>query len=51
MSPFALKLHQKFYAKIKGHEYIQSSHTPSRKIVFDPLKILQNGGKILLAKI
>jgi hypothetical protein len=37
---------QKIYAKIEGHcEHIQSPSTPSRKILFDPQKILQNGGK------
>jgi hypothetical protein len=30
---------------------LRPKNTPSRKILFDPLKILQNGGKILLAKI
>jgi hypothetical protein len=41
-----------FYAFSKSHyEHIQSPPTPSRKILFDPLKILQNGGKILQAKI
>jgi hypothetical protein len=27
------------------NEHIQSPPTASRKILFDPLKILQNGGK------
>jgi hypothetical protein len=42
MSPFALKLHQKA-KKLSPYEHIQSPPTPSGKILFDPLKILQNG--------
>jgi hypothetical protein len=37
---------QKIYANIYGHyEHIQSPPTPSRKILFDPLKILPKWGE------
>jgi hypothetical protein len=41
-----LWIFKNFTPKFRGHyEHIQSPPTPSRKILFDPLKILQNGGK------
>jgi hypothetical protein len=48
---FLLLIRDMFMKMIPWIVLIQSPPTPSRKILFDPLEILQDVGEILLAKI